>query len=162
MGEKERKPFQLTFNGLLKVDFQGSHVTSDGGLRVNGTLSGREIPCGLRADECGAVGRHAENRAEHRQNIGEHCRASGHDIVYDHDPTGRDDRRQDGKGLQLNGGCRSLSRSDGGGPLYWTGTNSRSATVQHSLSWLQSHHRSRQPRLGQLWPRSTYRTCIPK
>ena len=23
MGEKERKPFQLTFNGLLKVDFQG-------------------------------------------------------------------------------------------------------------------------------------------
>ena len=32
MGEKETKPFQLTFNGLLKVDFQGSHVTSDGGL----------------------------------------------------------------------------------------------------------------------------------
>ena len=32
MGEKERKPFQLTFNGLLKVDFQGSLVTSDGGL----------------------------------------------------------------------------------------------------------------------------------
>ena len=30
MGEKETKPFQLTFNGLLKVDFQGSHVTSDG------------------------------------------------------------------------------------------------------------------------------------
>ena len=32
MGEKERKPFQLTFNGLLKVDFQGSRVISDGGL----------------------------------------------------------------------------------------------------------------------------------
>ena len=32
MGEKERKPFQLTFNGFLKVDFQGSRVTSDGGL----------------------------------------------------------------------------------------------------------------------------------
>ena len=32
MGEKETKPFQLTFNGLLKVDFQGSRVTSDGGL----------------------------------------------------------------------------------------------------------------------------------
>ena len=32
MGEKQTKPFQLTFNGLLKVDFQGSHVTSDGGL----------------------------------------------------------------------------------------------------------------------------------
>ena len=32
MGERERKPFQPTFNGLLKVDFQGSRVTSDGGL----------------------------------------------------------------------------------------------------------------------------------
>ena len=32
MGEKQTKPFQLSFNGLLKVDFQGSHVTSDGGL----------------------------------------------------------------------------------------------------------------------------------
>ena len=32
MDEKERKPFQLTFNGLLKVDFHGSRVTSDGGL----------------------------------------------------------------------------------------------------------------------------------
>ena len=28
MGEKQTKPFQLSFNGLLKVDFQGSHVTS--------------------------------------------------------------------------------------------------------------------------------------
>jgi len=32
MGEIENKPFQLTFNGFLKVDFQGSPVTSDGGL----------------------------------------------------------------------------------------------------------------------------------
>ena len=32
MCEKENKPFQLSFNGLLKVDFQGSRVTSDGGL----------------------------------------------------------------------------------------------------------------------------------
>ena len=32
MGEKENMPFQLTFNGFLKVDFQGSRVTSDGGL----------------------------------------------------------------------------------------------------------------------------------
>ena len=32
MGDKDRKPFQLSFNGLLKVDFQGSKVTSDGGL----------------------------------------------------------------------------------------------------------------------------------
>jgi hypothetical protein len=32
MGEKENKPFQLSFNGFLKIDFQGSRVTSDGGL----------------------------------------------------------------------------------------------------------------------------------
>jgi hypothetical protein len=32
VGEKETKPFQLLFNGFLKVDFQGSRVTSDGGL----------------------------------------------------------------------------------------------------------------------------------
>ena len=32
MGEKENGPFQFTFNSLLKVAFQGSHVTSDAGL----------------------------------------------------------------------------------------------------------------------------------
>jgi hypothetical protein len=32
VGEKEREPFQFTFNGFLKVEFQGSRVTSDAGL----------------------------------------------------------------------------------------------------------------------------------
>ena len=32
MGEKQNQPFQLSFNSSLKVDFQGSRVTSDGGL----------------------------------------------------------------------------------------------------------------------------------
>ena len=32
MGEKQHQPVQLSFNGSLKVDFQGSRVTSDGGL----------------------------------------------------------------------------------------------------------------------------------
>jgi len=32
MGEKQKEPFQLSFNASLKVDFQGSRVTSDGGL----------------------------------------------------------------------------------------------------------------------------------
>jgi len=32
MGEKQSQPFQLSFNASLKVDFQGSRVTSDGGL----------------------------------------------------------------------------------------------------------------------------------
>jgi hypothetical protein len=32
MGEKQKRPFQLSFNASLRVDFQGSRVTSDGGL----------------------------------------------------------------------------------------------------------------------------------
>jgi hypothetical protein len=32
MGEKQSQPFQLLFNASLKVDFQGSRVTSNGGL----------------------------------------------------------------------------------------------------------------------------------
>jgi hypothetical protein len=32
VSEKENQPFQLSFNQSLKVDFQGSRVTSDSGL----------------------------------------------------------------------------------------------------------------------------------
>src|SRR5512143_2071297 len=32
MGEKQNQPFQLSFSASLKIDFQGSRVTSDGGL----------------------------------------------------------------------------------------------------------------------------------
>jgi len=32
VGDKQDKPFQLSFNASLKVDFQGSRVASDGGL----------------------------------------------------------------------------------------------------------------------------------
>ena len=32
MGETQDRPFQLSFNSSLKVDFQGSRVTSEGGL----------------------------------------------------------------------------------------------------------------------------------
>ena len=32
MGEIQNQPFQLSFNASLKVDFQGSRVTSNGGL----------------------------------------------------------------------------------------------------------------------------------
>jgi Transposase DDE domain group 1 len=32
MGEQHHKPFQVSFNSSLRVDFQGSRVTSDGGL----------------------------------------------------------------------------------------------------------------------------------
>ena len=32
MGEKQDQPFQLLFTASLKVEFQGSRATSDGGL----------------------------------------------------------------------------------------------------------------------------------
>ncbi len=32
MGESQSRLFQLSFNGILRVAFQGSRVTSDGGL----------------------------------------------------------------------------------------------------------------------------------
>jgi hypothetical protein len=32
VGEKEKRPFQLSFNSSLRVEFQGARVTSDGGL----------------------------------------------------------------------------------------------------------------------------------
>lgn len=41
MGERQNEPFQLSFNTSLKVDFQGSRVTSDGGLIVMRELDGR-------------------------------------------------------------------------------------------------------------------------
>jgi hypothetical protein len=32
VGETQNQPFQLSFHSSVKVDFQGSRVTSDGGL----------------------------------------------------------------------------------------------------------------------------------
>jgi hypothetical protein len=42
VGERQEQPFQLSFSGRLRVDFQGARVTSDGGL-----LLVRELDEGL-------------------------------------------------------------------------------------------------------------------
>jgi Transposase DDE domain group 1 len=34
VGETQKRPFQLSFNSSLRVEFQGARVTSDGGLIV--------------------------------------------------------------------------------------------------------------------------------
>ncbi len=44
MGEKQNGLFQLSFNPSLKIDFQGSRVTSDGGLIVVRELDERLGP----------------------------------------------------------------------------------------------------------------------
>jgi len=41
MGEKQNQPFQLSFHASLKVDLQGSRVTSGGGLILVGVLDDR-------------------------------------------------------------------------------------------------------------------------
>ncbi len=59
MGETQNQPFQLSFNASLRVDFQGSRVTSDGGLILVRELderwlrrTHRAIPDGLSGEEC--------------------------------------------------------------------------------------------------------------
>jgi hypothetical protein len=59
VGERQEQPFELSFNGRLKVDFQGSRVTLDGGLL--GALVGWAV--GLRRTDPTALDRRA--RKEH-------------------------------------------------------------------------------------------------
>jgi hypothetical protein len=59
VGETQNRPFQLSFNSSLKVDFQGSRVTSDGGL-----VLGRELDERLGLNEL--VDRHLSDSGEAR------------------------------------------------------------------------------------------------
>ena len=43
MGELQTEPFQFTFNGFLKVAFQGSRITSDAGLILVRELDERQM-----------------------------------------------------------------------------------------------------------------------
>jgi hypothetical protein len=51
MGEIQKRPFQLSFNASLRVDFQGSRLTSDGGLILVRELDER-LGFGELAAEC--------------------------------------------------------------------------------------------------------------
>jgi len=61
VGDKDREPFQLSFNGFLKVDFQGSRVTSDGGLLLVRELDER-LGLGRLIDEHLSDTRQGENK----------------------------------------------------------------------------------------------------
>ena len=77
MGERENKPFQLGFNGLLKVDFLGSRVTSDSGLilvreldeRALGPAAGGDVQGSARKEVVFGAARTYENggaKLDHR------------------------------------------------------------------------------------------------
>ena len=72
MGETQEEPFQLSFNGQLKIDFQGSRVTSDGGLLLVQEL-GERLGFGA------LIERHLAERAreEHPVATGRPCTAVG-------------------------------------------------------------------------------------
>ena len=62
MGDKQNQPFQLCFNASLKVDFQGSRVTSDGGLILVRELDERLGLGELIAQPAAAGPTHGEGR----------------------------------------------------------------------------------------------------
>ena len=72
VGKRQQRPFELSFNGRLRVDFQGTQVTSDGGL-----LLVRELDERLGFGEL--IERHFDRRPrkEHPVAAGGHCAAVG-------------------------------------------------------------------------------------
>jgi hypothetical protein len=96
MGEQHHEPFQLSFNSSLRVDFQGSRVTSDGGLMLV-----RELDERLRCSERIAQhltdprrGKHTPRPLADRLRQSVYSRLAGYEDVNDvervsHDPTVR-------------------------------------------------------------------------
>ena len=111
MGEKQNGPFQLSFNASLKVDFQGSGVTSDGGLILVRELDERLSFGDLIAQHLTDSRRGKNTQLPladlFRQSV--YSRIAGHDDVNDaerlaHDPTFRliGSERIWGRGAALN------------------------------------------------------------
>jgi hypothetical protein len=91
MGEIQKRPFQLSFNASLRVDFQGSRFTSDGGL-----ILVRELDEGLGFGELAAEYL-TDTRAKNaqlpivdllRQSV--HSRLAGHEDVNDAERVAQD------------------------------------------------------------------------
>jgi len=59
VGENQNQPFQLSFNPSLRVDSQGSRVTSDGGLVLVRELDERLGFSDLIASQCREQARRA-------------------------------------------------------------------------------------------------------
>ena len=66
MGEKQNQPFQLSFNPHLKVDFQGSRVTSDSGLLLVRELDERLGLCAHHREHHGRPARQEHSVATPR------------------------------------------------------------------------------------------------
>ena len=85
VGDKDSKAFQLSSNGFLRVDFQGSRVTSDGGLLLIRELDER-LGLGKLIDEHLTDTRQGENKKFPfadlvRQSV--YSRLAGHEDLND-------------------------------------------------------------------------------
>jgi hypothetical protein len=73
MGEKQNQPFHLLFNASLKVDFQGSRVTSNGGLILVRELDERLGLEKLIARQLAGRFRRAKNEPSARRSLAGGC-----------------------------------------------------------------------------------------
>ena len=124
MGERQNEPLQLSFNASLKVDFQGSRVTSDGGLILVRELDERLGLGDLIAEHLSDARRGKNTQLPladlFRQSV--YSRVAGYEDVNDAEPT--DTAAVWGEGAQ----DRRLTRGDGvdgGGKSQQTGGRGR-------------------------------------
>jgi hypothetical protein len=128
VGEKETEPFQFTFNGFLKVAFQGSRVTSDAGLILVRELDER---LGLEA----IIAAHLSDSAPRTEHA---VPVEGSPAAIDLQPPG---------GLRRPQRCRpSLDRSDVSADRI-TKRWDRSAAQTSTLHWFETELLTREENL---------------